>query len=245
MTAWTRLAGRPGERLVLAVDFDATGRCEGTFRDLAEHLPSGREVWQTVPPPSGRDHLDWWLTGRPDGVVDTVLGYCAGGVFACALADRLPTRPDVVLVNPGPPTVVTLERDLRGALDTMTGLAETEWAELHQRTTEAARRHGTDFTGLAIELADVHAAASTRALERLGVDLDIAEDLIDLFGAYLAYLVAARTLPWRPGPADRAIVSRDHEGPVTADTTSLDMTRVELLRSARVAALLLANHEVA
>lgn len=245
MTGWTRLTGSPGDRLVLAVDFDATGRAGGTFRDLARHLPPGHEVWQTLPPPDGHDHLAWWLDTLPGTEVGTVLGYCAGGVFACALADRFPTRPAVVLLDPGPPTVSTLDRDFRASLDALTGLTDDERADLHAQVTRARHQHGDDFTAVSSDMARVHRSASAQAFERLGVDPDIAEELTGLFGGYLAYLVAARALPWRPGPTDRSCVSRDHNGPVTADAVLFDLPRADLLRSPLVAAALFRPDPVA
>src|SRR5258708_38722188 len=108
--AWTHISGSGGDSVVLAVDFDGSGRREATFRDLVKLLPEDLDVWHAVPPEDSHvpglppeHYVDWWRggTGRP---VRAVLGYCAGSVYASALADALEAdrgaRPPGVLFHP-------------------------------------------------------------------------------------------------------------------------------------------------
>ena len=55
--AWRILTkGDDDQGIVLAVDFDVTGRVEARFSDLAKNLDTGYAIWETVPPPVRTDH---------------------------------------------------------------------------------------------------------------------------------------------------------------------------------------------
>lgn len=87
-----------GTDVVLATDFPVTGRNEGGFVDLTPGLGLDCALWQTVAPvrvPGGGvsedEYLAPWLTevAASGRTVRAVLGYCAGSVFAGALAERI------------------------------------------------------------------------------------------------------------------------------------------------------------
>ncbi|WP_067889952.1 hypothetical protein [Actinomadura chibensis] len=250
--AWTRI-GAPGAggAVVLAVDFDGSGRREATFRDLVRLLPDVPEVWQAVPPPDEHlpgtppeHYLEWWL-GLPGGDgadVRAVLGYCAGGVFASALADAIAARrgdrPPVILFNPGEPTVDTLDRDFTGIVEGMTILADDERADLRERARRARAEAGSDFDALSARYVALYLESSAVAFERFGIDAEVGEQLTRLFQSYVRYLAAARALGYRPGWAGAAaLTAREQAGSgFTAAETVFELSRAELLRSPEVAA---------
>jgi hypothetical protein len=265
--AWTRISAGAvtGGPVVLAVDFDASGRSEATFRDLVKLLPRGPEVWQAVTPPDDRaappdghgagpsagHYIDRWLAlpGGEGTRVHAVLGYCAGSVYASALADalepRLGTRPPVVVFNPGVPTVDTLSHDFTGIVDGMTMLADEERAALQNRARRIRAEHAADFGAVSDAYAALYLEACATVFERLGIDLGVGKQLTRMFLSYLDYLAAARSVEvrpgWRSGPA---LTARELAGTgFVEDETVLDLSRAELLRSpeaARIVAGLLA-----
>ncbi|MER6301350.1 hypothetical protein ABT247_17535 [Kitasatospora sp. NPDC001539] len=210
--AWRRIGGGEGGRTVLAVDYDATGRPEASFDQLAAHPAlAGLSLWHAVQPETGpgataraEDYLRAWQ--RPpatDGPVEAVLGYCVGGVFAGELADRLAEqqgfRPRVLLFDPEPVDDGSVLRDFLKTLDTMTILSTAERAEHRARAEAAHAAAGADFAAAAAGITAVYEAAAGEAFERLGLDEEESEDLLDLFRAYVRYLTAARDLSPEPG----------------------------------------------
>lgn len=249
---WDRLGGDHRGALVLAVDFDGSTRQEATFRDLARLLPDGLDVWHAVPPTADTRHagqyLAWWLETlpRPGERVSAVLGYCAGGVYAAALADavelRQGERPEVVLFNPGAPNATTLTRDLFGALGAMTVLEDDEQQRFRRRAEEIVEQCGGEFAALADGFHTVYAAASRIAFERWGIEGEVGDELTALFRGYTRYLTAALRLERRPRWTDAlSLNSRDHEGGFTGRETSFDVSRADLLRSPAVAAAVTAT----
>lgn len=247
---WTRLGAGPSGRLVLAVDFDGTGRQEATFRELVRLLPDGLglDVWHAVPPRDPGDltpdsYLRWWLETpeREARKVEAVFGYCAGSVFACALADVLETRqgrrPAVVLFNPGPPSVATVSRDLGGAIRGMEALTGEERDALHRRVAELREEHGEDFEKVGKRFAELYREASKVVFERWEVDEDVGEELTGLFRAYVAYLAAARALvPAESWGSAASLTAAEQRGSGFTDhEVVFDLPRGELLRSPDVA----------
>src|SRR5690349_16843380 len=86
------------ERVILAIDFDATGRPEARFSDLAPRLKVDCAFWETVPPDlktertaSGEAYVDYWWAAfeRRPRPVAAVMGFCGGAVYAAALSERV------------------------------------------------------------------------------------------------------------------------------------------------------------
>jgi hypothetical protein len=245
---WTRLGGRANGDLVLAVDFDGSGRKEATFRDLARLLPGHLDVWHAVPPPGcdrapapASRYLQWWEGYPRAGRVFSVLGYCAGSVFACALADDIESRqglrPRVLLFNPGPPTTATLNRDFRAVVNSMTILDDDERGALHRRADEARERSGDDFDVVRAQFAAMYAEACGLAFARFGIDPDVGRQLTGLFHSYVSYLAAARQVTRDPRwDSAVCLTSREHAGThFTSTEIPFDLIRTDLLASSQVA----------
>ncbi|KAB7833957.1 hypothetical protein [Streptomyces mobaraensis] len=256
---WSRIRTGDAPGVVLAVDFYGTGRQEATFRHLCDLLTDPVEVWHAVPPApdgdwstaTGAGHLRWWtegldtvLAGRP---VRALVGYCAGGVFASALADALVEReghrPRVVLFNPGAPGVATLTRDFHGLIAGMDLLTDGERAALLAETTAIRRAHAPDaLVPVAERYAALYREGCDLLCERLGVDASFGAELAAVLHSYLAYLTAALDVP--PTPLWRGAVSltsREHQGTDFTDVEhGFDVARAELLSSPQVVAALTA-----
>jgi len=242
---WTCISEQVGGDLVLAVDFDAAVRREATFRDLARRLPD-MEIWHAVPPdqPAAgqpRHYLDRWLELPRAGRVGAVFGYCAGSVFASALAEDLEqrqgSRPEVILFNPGPPSVATLDRDFRGVVGSMEALSSAERADVLGRADSVLARCGDDFDAVSAEYAALYRQACLVVFQRMGIDGDVGDELTDLFRSYVSYLAAARQLQREPLLAPgTSITAREHRGAVcTQEEVTFDLARGDLLRSRAVA----------
>ncbi|MEW2293074.1 hypothetical protein ABZ719_10260 [Streptomyces sp. NPDC006743] len=250
---WSRI--RTGDApVVLAVDFYGTGRQEATFRHLCDLLHDPVEVWHAVAPTpdgdwsaaTGAEYLRWWtegldtvLAGQP---ARAVVGYCAGGVFASALADVLAERdghrPQVVLFNPGAPGVATLTRDFRGLVAGMDVLTDEERAGLLAEMTAIRQAHAPDaLVPVAEQYAALYRKGCDMLCERLGVDASLGAELAAILDSYLAYLTAALDVP--PAPQWRtatSLTSREHRGTGFTDTEhGFDVARADLLNSPQVA----------
>jgi hypothetical protein len=225
--------GEPDRPVVLAVDFDATGRKDATFRDLVQLLPAPLTVWLAArPPDSGAEdlppseYLEWWAGDslQPPVQVGAVLGYCAGSLFASALADEIErrqgTRPKVVLFNPGTPDASTLGRDYRSTIASMSLLSQEERTTFIERADKHIDASGATFDEVSNTIFDLFGEASRIMFQRADIDADIGEELIGVFRSYISYLRAARRLEHRREWASAwAVVSHEHTQE-TAFTTS-------------------------
>ncbi|WP_412077695.1 hypothetical protein ACLF6K_25395 [Streptomyces xanthophaeus] len=254
--SWRRIGEGDPRRTVLAVDFDSTARPEAGFRRLAPLLPAGREIWLTGQPDAAERqlldaeaYLGWWRE-RPEGArghVDTVMGYCVGGVFASALADEIGrqqgTRPALLLFDPEPVEAMSLYRDLRKAVGAMTVLSEEERTGY---VTEAltvcealtASENVDDFRATALQVVKVYESAAGLAFDRLGLDEETADDLMGMFRSYLSYLSAARELSPEEGWATALALTsaRSSPGaPLALRERSFPLGTEELLDSQDVA----------
>jgi hypothetical protein len=220
--AWKTLSTGAADELVLAVDFSTSGRAQAAFSDLAPLLDPPATVWTTVPP-SADDavapaaYTDWWLEGiRASGRrVRAVLGYCAGGVFAAAMAERIATwqePPHLVLFDPELPNTRDLYRDFHTAGDSMSALLEPEELDdFHEAGRRVEQRSaGGDLAAVGPELAGIFTAALGTAAERLELDDDIRDELAGVFDSLVRYLTAAAGIdPRALWTAATAITSRE------------------------------------
>lgn len=205
--SWRRISEGNQQKAVLAVDFDSTARPEAGFRQFAALLKPDREIWQTTQPDaadrellSAEAYLQGWRE-LPEGVrghVDTVMGYCVGGVFAAALADAIAkeqgTRPALLLFDPEPVDQMSLYRDFKKAVDTMSILSEEERAGYIGEARALCETEGEGFDSLARQVIKLYETTAGVAFERLEFDEETSEDLLGLFRSYVSYLFAARQL---------------------------------------------------
>jgi hypothetical protein len=249
---WKPLGEGSGVTVVAAVDFEATGRPEACFSDLAPLLDPRREVWTATQPAAGGDitvgapdYVRHWAdglaaSGRPVGAV---LGFCAGGVFATALAEEIGRRqgglPPTVILDPEPPTAATLVKQFEGAMRGLASVASEE--ELAPAREAVARAEADqDLRSLGRMLGKLYQEVSEPAFLRIGLKADFCADLVTGFESLMSYLVAAADVPLAEGwAASTAILSATpvHEPAGVAHSVRTQVAHADLLRSAEVARL--------
>ncbi|MGW0776306.1 hypothetical protein ACWD01_22240 [Streptomyces sp. NPDC002835] len=223
---WRVLGNADAHELVLAVDFDATGRAEGRFTDLASGLGDllPYSIWETIPQEAGTgaddaDPVERWLEevaadGRP---VRAVFGFCVGGVYAGVIAQRLAARqeqaPALVLFDPEQSGPLTLYSQFYKVLDSMSALLSAE--ETAQAADEARRAHEqhTTMAALGAELLDVYRRTAKPAFDRLELDAKRMEEITAVFASFVGYLIAAADID--PLPAWREAVAVTSSSPTS------------------------------
>jgi acyl carrier protein len=206
---WKVLSSGCAAGIVLTIDFEAVGRPEACFSDLAAMLGPSREVWAATELPSGTDaaarasaYLQHWTRDLRDGgrEVSAVLGFCAGGVFAAALADEIAQwqaePPAAILLDPEVPTSATLVKQLENATR---GLEQAGSETGLAKARETAARLGSteDLPSLGRKLTFLYHELSEPVFAQIGLDAEDQADLVQSFGSLMSYLAAAAEL--RPG----------------------------------------------
>ncbi len=199
--AWKTLANGDGSTgMVLAVDFDASGRQEARFSDLVPNLRSDAEFRETVPPETARGgagYVEHWA--RPLEAarvpVRAVLGYCAGSVYAAALADRIAAwqreAPELVLFDPELSVPQTLVWQYYKVVGIMAAHLPHEEIEVAR---EAGRREFdrlADVGTLGDALVDLVRKYGDRAFAAAGLDPSRREELFGVFADFMRYLAFA------------------------------------------------------
>jgi hypothetical protein len=214
---WEPLSGGGGQGIVLAVDFEAVGRPEACFSDLVSILDPPREIWAATQPAAGQEmtasadtYLNYWSAGLRDGgrEISAVLGFCAGAVFAAALAERIAqwqTAPVSVLLDPELPTRATLRKQFDNAIRGLAvGGADLSWV----RESLSRLDNPPDLPSLAVELSVLYQQASEPVFARIGLPPEVRADVLASFRSLMSYLVAAADVGVGEGwPSATAIVS--------------------------------------
>jgi hypothetical protein len=212
--------------LILAVDFDTTGRPEARFSDLVANLAPGYEVRETLPPSagtadaaSGEGYVAHWAREieRDKPRVRALLGFCAGSVYAAALAERITAwqeaAPRLILFDPELIRPQSLMWQFHKVVGFMAGvISDAEIAEaraagqrVYDETTEvAALKDG--LMRLVREIGDP-------AFARAGLDKPRREELLGVFDAFMSYLAAASDID--PGEAWRSAVAYSSASPLS------------------------------
>jgi hypothetical protein len=224
--SWRRISTGDPDKLVLAVDFDSTARPEAGFHQLAALLTPTREIWLTTQPDaaetglvSAEAYLEWWRE-RPEGArghVDTIMGYCVGSVFGCALAGEIATvqgsRPALLLVDPEQVVTLSLYRDFEKTVETMSMLSEQERADHIAQALAVCGTASENFDIAAVAVIKLYETAARATFDRLGLDEETTEDLLGLFRSYVAYLSAARQLSPEEGWATAVALTSAQSSP--------------------------------
>ncbi|MFD3554354.1 hypothetical protein ACFWWA_19960 [Streptomyces goshikiensis] len=202
--AWKVLSAGDRSELVLAVDFDVTGRPEARFSDLAPRLQPAGGVWESLPPAAGTEagltgeaYLDRWHHGLGDQLpeVRAVFGYCVGGVYAAELAARIARTqehsPLVVLFDPEPATAPTLYWQFHKVMEFMRSVATDDEVTAAQAAGRLAESGTADLGALSERLVDLFRQTGEVAFARAGLDEIRRAELFATFSSFMTYLSAA------------------------------------------------------
>jgi hypothetical protein len=203
--------------IVLAVDFDTTGRAEARFADMVRNIDAEIAMWETIPPSAsqagtGADYIEHWArTVEPRRLqVRAVTGFCAGAVYAAALAERIgafqETEPLLILIDPELSTAQTLLWQYHKVMGFMAGLLPAaEIAEARAAGQRLHDEHPDDVGALKDALVALARAAGEPGLERAGLDRTRRDELFEVFTSFLGYLAAAADIDplerWRSAVA--------------------------------------------
>lgn len=206
MSSWRVVRGPEADRdaVVLAVNYQITGRPDAGFDDLVPLLNAGYQVWETVPPPpgtetemSGKDYISRWVSdiyesGRR---VRYILGNCAGSAYAPALAAKVvehqDAEPQIILFDPELPSSLTLYWQYHSVIAASAALLRPEEIETAHAAGQAAMAEHAEMGSYAAELVRLFRLTGGAAFDRIGLDAVRKEGLVGLFASYLSYLVGA------------------------------------------------------
>jgi hypothetical protein len=214
----TLVEGGGAGGVVLAVDFDGTGRPEARFADLAANLTrGGYSVWESVQPglavaELGSDALcSHWMRRLVDEgpEIRAILAYCAGAAYAAVLADGLAAGRGagvpLVLFDPETVDADDLLVEFRQAIGFLAGIIpEAEIDAFTERAMQVRARH-VDPRPLCDELLKLVHDVGVPTLDRAGLPEAFRDELIELLSSFMRYLTAAAEIdPW--GQWSRAVV---------------------------------------
>lgn len=242
--AWTRI--RAGEnRVILVVDFPATGRPEASFADLTRHIPTGHGMWEVGLPESDSaawhapELLHWW-TGdvRRRGLeVTAIMGFCASSSYAMALARELPhirTRPRIILIDP-----TTVDREILcefgfiRVIELFRRLLSSDEFETAVMEARQLCSNQADLRGLVTALKATYLDTASVALAHARISPVQAEELNAVVLRYLDYLRVAGELDASVSAGEAtAIRSCDYPGSMNvSDSVSSPVSHDSMLAS--------------
>jgi hypothetical protein len=235
----------------LGVDFPAAGRTEAGFADLLEKVGprwDGYGFWLTVPPParldravSGQDYVRQWtaeIRGSGRQVV-AVMGYCAGSVYAAAIAEDIARwqqpAPKVILFDPEADTGVLADEmykemyRLIGVFGGFLSAEETEYAR--KRTAELAESGLDDLFAVSAALVDLYRETGSAAFDKLRLSDGRRDEIIGYFESWLAWLYMTTQIDpsdtWQRSPAimSTEYVAMTRQQPVVKAETRISIGR--------------------
>ncbi|MEU1313377.1 hypothetical protein ABZ419_31405 [Streptomyces cinnamoneus] len=216
---WRVLADGNTDDIVLAVDFDATGRPEARFTDLVAAMGPGLTVWETVPQSMGAEigltgegYVERWAeevraSGRR---VSAVMGFCVGSVYAAPLAERIGQwqgeAPRMVLFDPEQASPLSMYWQFLKVIELMSSVLTPAETAVARAAGQAAQQANHDnLPQLGTELLKQFKEIGDLAFDRLGLDAERRAEVSVTFGSFISYLSAAGQLDpfadWRKAVA--------------------------------------------
>ncbi|MFI9328317.1 hypothetical protein ACIGZJ_12330 [Kitasatospora sp. NPDC052868] len=202
-TSWTKITEGETGQVILTVDFPATGRLQADFSELAARLTGGHAFWRTVVAPTpltgvdSQEYIRPWLDEvKASGLtVRAVMGFCVGSVHAALLAERIAEwqdpAPEVVLFDPELVNTGTVYWQFAMVVESLSQVLNAEEAEDLREAGKLAFEEIQDPTELARALVERFRDAIAIACERTGLGEEFVEELVEMFGAFMAYLAIA------------------------------------------------------
>jgi hypothetical protein len=138
------------------------------------------------------------VSDRPE--IRAILAYCAGSVYAAALAKELAARGvrvPLVLFDPETVDADAMLFEFNQAIGFMAGvIPEPEIDAWKEIATRVRARH-VRLRPLCVELLGLVREVGAPALDRAGLSQELREELIGMLGSFMYYLTAAGEIdPW-------------------------------------------------
>lgn len=257
VTTWTPLKEAGTGDLVLLIDFTETGRKEAGFPDLIARLDHvDVSFWHVVPPQvtpdsaEGPAYVRSWLdpilaSGR---TVRAVLGYCVGAVYAAEIVDSLAEHqdrvPELIVFDPEPTSLANVYFQFGKVFDILSSiLTEEDIAATRQAMDRMLLEDGMTIERYSAELYEVFQHIAHNAFLQAGLEIEYAEEMLGVLGAFLSYLTYANQIdPWEAWSRGTAISSAtphnglnklraERGGALVAQELRFDEGHAELFRS--------------
>ncbi|MFD7033804.1 hypothetical protein ACFWAR_37815 [Streptomyces sp. NPDC059917] len=262
-TTWNVLTDDDPGSVVLAADFDSTSRAEARFTDLTKHLASGLTLWETIPQavatrpdlPAEAYVKQWTDEVKASGRrVRAVLGFCAGSVYAAALAEEIEkwqgSFPLTILFDPERASAASMYWQFHKVVGQMAPTIGAAATGAAQDAGQRAQEDCQDLADLARRLLVLYHTTATKAFDQLGIDGTRRAELTETAGAFLSYLATAEQI--EPAAAWRRSVVFTSSTPtsglnalralnpgafddVAAEELRFDTAHVDLLRTPAIA----------
>ncbi|MFF4085186.1 hypothetical protein ACFYZN_38150 [Streptomyces sp. NPDC001777] len=262
-TTWKELSKGDDDEVVLAVDFDATGRHEARFSDFVPLMDPGHTVLETLPQavasspdtPAGAYIKQWADEIAASGKrVRAILAFCAGATYAAALAEEIEktqgTFPQTILFDPERAASAPMYWQFHkavGQMEAVLGAAEVgRVQDAAQRATEECE----SLTDLARRLLLLYHSLATTACEKLGLDERRRAEMTETAGGFLSYLSTAEqidpTAVWKKCTAITSntptsglngfrTLNPGHDADLVAEEIHFDVPHVEILSTPDIA----------
>lgn len=203
-SAWRVLSTGSSDEVVLACDYSTTARPEAQFSDFVTHLEPALTVWETTMPKPGTqtdwhadDYLDWWVEPlRASGTrVSAVLGFCAGSVFAAAVAHRVSQLQSqevpLVILEPELPTSMALYDHYHRAIEMFAAVLDRSDVDgMLLAGQELLARNG-DLQVFGPALSELYVRVAGDAMAKIGLDAARRAELSAIFALFISWVVAA------------------------------------------------------
>ncbi|WP_131817056.1 hypothetical protein [Nocardia salmonicida] len=187
------------------MDFNTTGRRDGSFSDLASNLGREALIYEASAPDwvdssyrTMSDYIDFWLGENFPVEVETpvhIIGHCAGSTFSPNLADALFGRGyqigSLIAVDPAVPTVNTIGIQFWQQIESYKGALAVEEVVQIQGKIKSVVDCNEDVETATGMLSEIAAAAASKAYANLGVGDRLLRDYLRELRRYTAFLVAA------------------------------------------------------
>ncbi|MEU0479228.1 hypothetical protein ABZ260_08620 [Streptosporangium sp. NPDC006013] len=206
LTDWRYLGARRDSEVLLGVNFD-TGQTGANLAGLAANLPDLSLIELVFPPPQADFAAALTVTElvrRWDNefaehglMARGVIGYCAGGGLARAIARAAAAESPmpVMIIDPSPVIPDTFYWSFHAATDSLTAqLPPGTVGRARQKAKSALAAAGRTTkppTALATTLSQEYTGLVAAAGARLGLHDTLVRQLRTRFDAYLAYLLAS------------------------------------------------------
>ena len=191
--------------------FPDAGRPEASFSEFVSLLTPARTVWETAIPKAGteagwlaEDYLDWWASDLRAAAarVAGVLGFCAGGVFASGLIERIaqfqPDKPPLILLDPERPTSLALYAQYHRGIELFGTVLDQTARDAMLTAGQELLARDDDVQVFGPALSDLYVRAGDKALASLGLNPARRAEFSAIFTAFVSWVVAAAQV--EPGP---------------------------------------------